>query len=694
MSKNILRRLTLVVTVVATLFLSGCGGDSKEQERLNKEAEDMVTEAYLAKDYQRIIELADSLYSQGSMSEGKADYWLGYAYDRLMQKRMAELYWKKGIASVENSTEAEDVKVYAAIVQRLTGLLNVWGEYEEAQKIVLPAIEQLEELDCDTTSDYANLLIYEGCYQSRFDISEAKADEYLEQGYRMHLDLIQRHPYYMYYRDAIIGLGIVCNTYSDIHKYEKAFIWTERLAELIRGYEKVPDGRPDYAEKQWSRYYINSAIALEGLGRRREAAKAYQLFQETSFSRTSEGKILGSNYLGLAGRWQESADNFSNLNTLMEEQNMGYSLENIQKMLLKKYEVNRQAGRTDSARAVSTDIVEHLDSAITQSRRDDVIEQEAVHQKEQEIATERERHLQGRQVSRMVLVAIIFAIMLIYIIVRHRVGARLSRAHNELKTAYDQLEETTTVKERMESELRIARNIQKSMVPSEFPSIEGIDMYASMTPAKEVGGDLYNYLLLDDKLYFCIGDVSGKGVPASLVMAIATRGFRTLALMGKTPAEIATRLNYELTENNDEGMFVTMFICRLDLKLGRLDYCNAGHNPPIIGNADGQFSFLDVLPNAPIGLWPGLEYEGEEIEYLSDRIMLLYTDGLNEAENCQQEQFGDDRIVEVLTSLSSSSCHDIVEALKDDTDRFRDGAEQNDDLTLMAFRVTKSFPVY
>ena len=694
MSKNILRRLTLVVTVVATLFLSGCGGDSKEQERLNKEAEDMVTEAYLAKDYQRIIELADSLYSQGSMSEGKADYWLGYAYDRLMQKRMAELYWKKGIASVENSTEAEDVKVYAAIVQRLTGLLNVWGEYEEAQKIVLPAIEQLEELDCDTTSDYANLLIYEGCYQSRFDISEAKADEYLEQGYRMHLDLIQRHPYYMYYRDAIIGLGIVCNTYSDIHKYEKAFIWTERLAELIRGYEKVPDGRPDYAEKQWSRYYINSAIALEGLGRRREAAKAYQLFQETSFSRTSEGKILGSNYLGLAGRWQESADNFSNLNTLMEEQNFGYSLENIQKMLLKKFEANRQAGRMDSAKAVGMEIIEHLDSAITQSRRADVIEQEAVHQKEQEIDAERERHLQGRQVSRMVLVAIIFAIMLIYIIVRHRVGTRLSRAHNELKTAYDQLEETTTVKERMESELRIARNIQKSMVPSEFPSIEGIDMYASMTPAKEVGGDLYNYLLLDDKLYFCIGDVSGKGVPASLVMAIATRGFRTLALMGKTPAEIATRLNYELTENNDEGMFVTMFICRLDLKLGRLDYCNAGHNPPIIGNADGQFSFLDVLPNAPIGLWPGLEYEGEEIEYLSDRIMLLYTDGLNEAENCQQEQFGDDRIVEVLTSLSSSSCHDIVEALKDDTDRFRDGAEQNDDLTLMAFRVTKSFPVY
>ena len=690
MNKNLLFRLTLVVTVIAALFLSGCGSDSKEHERLSREAEDIVNKAYDVRDYQRIIELVDSLKSLGNMSEVKADYWLGYAYDRLMQKRMAELYWKKGIAAVENSTEVEDVMVYATIVQRLTTLMNVWGEYEAAQQIVLPAIKQMEKLDCDSTSDYANLLIYEGCYQSRFGIREVKANEYLVQGYRLHLDLIQRHPYYVYYRDAIIGLGIVCNTYLDIYKYGKAFIWTERLADLIRGYEKVPDGRPGYPEKQWARYYINSAIALEGLGRKDEAAEAYQLFQETSFSRTAEGNILSSNYLGLAGRWQESADNFSNLNTLMEEQNMGYSLENIQKMLLKKYEVNRQAGRTDSARAVSTDIVEHLDSAITQSRRDDVMEQEAVHQKEQEIAAERERHLQGRLVSRMVLVVIIFVIMLIYIIVRHRVGARLSRAHNELKTAYDQLEETTTVKERMESELRIARNIQKSMVPSEFPSIEGIDMYASMTPAKEVGGDLYNYLLLDDKLYFCIGDVSGKGVPASLVMAIATRGFRTLALMGKTPAEIATRLNYELTENNDEGMFVTMFICRLDLKLQRLEYCNAGHNPPIIGNADGQFSFLDVLPNAPIGLWPGLEYEGEEIEYLSKRKMLLYTDGLNEAENRQQEQYGDDRIVELLTSLSASNCYDIVEALKADTTRFRDGAEPNDDLTLLAFSFTTS----
>ena len=115
-------------------------------------------------------------------------------------------------------TSAYGVKVYATIVQRLTSLMNVWGEYEAAQQIVLPAIEKLEKLGCDSTGDYANLLLYEGCYQNRFGISEAKANEYLAQGYRMHLDLIQRHPYFVYYRDAVIGLGIVCNFFLDIHK--------------------------------------------------------------------------------------------------------------------------------------------------------------------------------------------------------------------------------------------------------------------------------------------------------------------------------------------------------------------------------------------------------------------------------------------------------------------------------------------
>ena len=249
------------------------------------------------------------------------------------------------------------------------------------------------------------------------------------------------------------------------------------------------------------------------------------------------------------------------------------------------------------------------------------------------------------------------------------------------------------------------------MVPSMFPCVEGLDMYASMTPAKEVGGDLYNFLLIDNSpltidhsaarnnngqcstvnsqyLYFCIGDVSGKGVPASLFMTLATHGFLSLASTGRTPAEIATRMNAELSINNEMGMFVTMFICMYDLKQGRIEYCNAGHNPPIIGNAQGQYNFLDVKEtNAPIGLWPDLEYVGEELDLPSGSMVLLYTDGLNEAENRQQEQYGEERIIQLMNSHPAQSMRDMVEALKADVDRFRDGAEQNDDLTMLAFRV-------
>jgi len=205
--------------------------------------------------------------------------------------------------------------------------------------------------------------------------------------------------------------------------------------------------------------------------------------------------------------------------------------------------------------------------------------------------------------------------------------------------------------------------------------------------AKEVGGDLYGYLIQRDILYFCIGDVSGKGVPASLFMAQAMRLFHILASQGMTPAELCTCINNELTEDNEQGMFVTMFICRLNLKLNLLEYCNAGHNPPVLSNADGQFSFLDMEANAPIGLWPELEFTGESIDLFKDRLLLLYTDGLNEAENQQQEQFGEERLLGLMRSIKYESATQIVETLEAEVEKHRDGAEPNDDLTIMCIKV-------
>ena len=688
MSKKTLRCLTLVVTVTAALFLLGCGGNSKEQERLCREAEDMVYEAYMAKDYPRIIELVDSIKPLGNFSEGKACYWLGYAYDRMMQKRMAELYWKTGIAAVENSTDDEDVRVYAGIANRLTGLLSTWTEYEAALKVAIPATERLKSLGRDTTSEYTNMLIYIGCSQSRLGLSDDKTDNRLEEAYSAHIYNIHKHPNAISFRDAIVGVINISYNYLEIADYKKAVLWLERLNQLIDGYEKQAHARPDYSNKQRARYNIYLARALEGMGRKDEAAEAYRLFCQTDFFQTAEGKILASDYLRLAGRWQDAADNFGSLDEMMKEFGTSYSLENIQKMLLKKYEVNKKAGRIDTARAVSISITERLDSAITLSRSAEAREEAAVHQKELEMTAENERNIRQRHITQLIAMTAIVVLLIIYIIVRHRMGARLEKAHNELKTAYDQLEETTTAKERMESELRIACDIQMSMVPSTFPDYEGLDMYASMTPAKEVGGDLYGYHLEGDKLYFALGDVSGKGVPASLFMAQATRLFLTHATQGMMPAEICTSINKALAgEDNVNAMFVTMFIGLLDLKTGHLDFCNAGHNAPVLGGGELGGEFLDMLPNAPIGLWPGLEYEGEELDSIKGRQLFIYTDGLNEAENRQQEQFGDDRLLEILRAIHYENARQVIEAIEAEVEKHRDGAEPNDDLTMMCIKL-------
>jgi sigma-B regulation protein RsbU (phosphoserine phosphatase) len=253
----------------------------------------------------------------------------------------------------------------------------------------------------------------------------------------------------------------------------------------------------------------------------------------------------------------------------------------------------------------------------------------------------------------------------------------------------DELKITTAQKASIESELNVASNIQKSMLPSVFPNREGLDMYASMTPAKEVGGDTYGYLLKDDNLYFCVGDVSGKGIPASLFMAQATRMFRTLANQQMSPAHICIRMNDALSgDENPTNMFITMFVGLVDLKTGHLSFCNAGHNPPVIGGGEHHGEFLKMLPNYPIGVFPGLNFEDEEIDSIKGRPLFIYTDGLNEAENRQHVPFGDERLLHILRDTHFDSARQVIETLADQVELHRDGACPNDDLTMMCLRVS------
>ena len=253
----------------------------------------------------------------------------------------------------------------------------------------------------------------------------------------------------------------------------------------------------------------------------------------------------------------------------------------------------------------------------------------------------------------------------------------------------EELKDTTAQKASMENELQVASGIQMSMLPSKFPDREGLDMYASMAPAKEVGGDLYNYLLKDDRLYFCLGDVSGKGVPASLFMAQVTRLFRTLANQQMAPADICTHMNEALSgDENPTNMFVTLFVGLVDLQTGHMSFCNAGHNPPVIGGGEHHGDFLNMLPNFPIGVLSGLQFQGEEVDNIKGRPLFIYTDGLNEAENRQFEQFGEDLLLNILRNTHFDTARQVVETLAAEVERHRDGADPNDDLTMMCLRIS------
>ena len=261
---------------------------------------------------------------------------------------------------------------------------------------------------------------------------------------------------------------------------------------------------------------------------------------------------------------------------------------------------------------------------------------------------------------------------------------------SSLVSYIDELKETTAKKERIEGELRIAHDIQMGMVPNVFPPFperKELDLHALMTPAREVGGDLYDYLLLGDKLFFCIGDVSGKGIPASMFMATTRSMFRVMGKQGIPPSEIARRLNDTLSENNESMMFVTAFIGVLDLVTGRLDYCNCGHNPPALMSDGCTPVFLDCVPNTPLGAFNGWDFQGQVIDDLRGSLLFLYTDGLNEAENVDHVEFGMDRISSVLSGLSTANAVTVVESMQRAVAAHVGKAEQSDDLTMLCLRL-------
>ena len=255
-----------------------------------------------------------------------------------------------------------------------------------------------------------------------------------------------------------------------------------------------------------------------------------------------------------------------------------------------------------------------------------------------------------------------------------------------LKQYVEELKVSTAAKAAMMSELNVAHTIQMSMIPKTFPAFpdrKDLELYASLTPAKAVGGDLYDFFIRGEKLFFCIGDVSGKGVPASLVMAVSRTLFRNISAHTDEPDHIVETMNENICEGNEQCMFVTLFVGVLDLQTGRLRYCNAGHDMPYV-----EATHLPCDSNLPVGLMPDMKYSVQEAMIAPGKILFLYTDGLTEAENGKQKQFGMQRITDVIAAFEGSP-QQLIETMTDAVHAFVGDTEQSDDLTMLAFRYKK-----
>ena len=263
------------------------------------------------------------------------------------------------------------------------------------------------------------------------------------------------------------------------------------------------------------------------------------------------------------------------------------------------------------------------------------------------------------------------------------------------------LQKSNAEKQRIGSELRIARSIQEQMVPKDYPPYperDDIDIIGTIKPAKEVGGDLFDFYIRDEKLFFCIGDVSGKGIPASLVMAVTRFLFRTISTHEPNATRIMEMMNESLSSTNKSSMFITFFIGILDLPTGRLRYCNAGHNAPLIissanDNNDGhKAQTLDVIPNIPLGIMGDFKFEGQETVMNPQTSIFLYTDGLTEAEDTEHKLFGEERMINVANE-SPTTCDMHSENLLGNMQKaigsFVGEAEQSDDITMLLIKYTK-----
>lgn len=666
-----LKKLLLCLLAVA---LCGCSGHQSakhhDQDTLQTTQERLFDEAILAGDYYYALEIVDSLELTKSISEDLANAWRGSAYQYLEHNRTAEYYYKKAFASEDFRRDYPVEFVHAST--DMGAILSTKGDIEGQLALVTDAYAVARTLDDADAARFASRLLAQIGTCQLWLGRKSEAEKNFNMAYRtLQEQAIDGTSYVT--ADAMAGIANnILVEYNSAHDVAGAELWLQRMGEAVGRAVAFPECTDARADELQARLAVNRAIVLSAKHNRKEADLAYRKFLTYNYANTGNGLLDKAVYFEESDRWDDLERLQAALDSLDRAQNVPISMEYLKSSLGSRFLAELKSGRQQKALVTAGRIVEMLDTVDMIQRKNDASELAVIYETQEKEAQIAKQHAE-LTMQRLIGMAVAFVLVSVFFVVYtlHR------------RKAAKMLSELNAVKERIENELRIARNIQMSMVPREFPQRVGLDMYAFMEPAREVGGDLYNYVLQGDRLYFCVGDVSGKSVPASLFMAQSTRLFRTFASQGMLPADIATQMNKALSEDNEQGMFVTMFIGLADLMTGHLDYCNAGHNPPVLAG-----EFMEMKSNAPIGLWPELEFEGEVLESVLDRPLFIYTDGLNEAENEQQEQFGNERLLNILRSRTFENARQVIDAFKAEVSHHRQAAEPNDDLTMMCIRLT------
>ena len=454
------KTIVLFVVLIAALFIS-----CKEQRVTPQHVavDSLINIAYQARNYDSILSLATLHQQEGTLSSIEACYWRGYAYSRLRKMRMAEMEWKNAVAQTIETDD--DLVFYAQSANRLAGLLYLKADYAEVIRVALPAIRLLEEKHYTMNNDYSNLLTFVGSCELKLGHPADAARNY-DQAWQAYQQITQANYNIDSYTSSIVGLVTIVDAYIQTGHYQDALDWTTHLGNMLQQCRQLPGVRDAYIDKQWARHCLYRASALEGLGKKEEAAQSYQLALQTQYAKTGDGKVEASNYLMAAHRWNEAADNLQVLAAQLAKYDFKMSQETIHTYLLPKYLANVKANRLDSAIAVGSWICEALDSAIVWQKRDDAAELATIYetqQKENELMKQRSSLSDLRLLTVYITLVLVILGFGLFIFFRHRAAVRLEKAYYDLERANIRAEESSRMKsdfiQQISHEIRTPLNI-------------------------------------------------------------------------------------------------------------------------------------------------------------------------------------------------------------------------------------------